>query len=185
MVNTPNSSSETDADKLSFGTIRNAVQNSAERLARGEGKKKPKKRHYNEIFDRLGELKKTPKLLKMQIMISAKDKELKDELGRYLDDIFQIVWTKTIPNYTYRIRHATEQMEKEKELDPNGSKERFLNSLNEIIKEMGEYIRKDPLITHSFITEKEKGLLEKAISFHIALISELVESADGLIQEQK
>lgn len=158
-----------------ISTIRKAVKGSAERLAENSNAKKVKPEHYKEVLGLFRRLKDTnPEILEKLIIASAKDKELKDELGSDFDSIFQQVWIEVNSRYSYRIRHAVKQMKEEKELDAEEAKKRFVNSINEITNEMSIEMRKDPLITHSFMSEKEKGLLNKAITVTTTTISELL-----------
>jgi len=184
MVNTLNSSPEPTSNKLSFGTIRKAVQNSAERLADMDGKKRPKKKHYEETFQKFRELKKTnPQLLEKKIIATAKDKDLKDEMGPDLYSSFQMIRVKVSTMFSRRIREAVQQMNNEQDYYPVESRKKLLDSLNEIIGEMSVEIKKEPLIRNSFSTEREKKLLDKAISQTTSSILAIL--PDMLTQEQR
>jgi len=159
-----------------ISTIRRAIKGTAERLAESEGKRKPKSKHYEEVFENYRKIQKTnPEMLEKLIIASAKDKELKDELGPDLDAAFQIVWVKVYTRFAYRIRHTIQDIIKDENPLSEESKQKLANSINEIINDMSLEIKKDPLVAHSFLTEKEKVLLNKAIAYTRTSIMKLID----------
>lgn len=158
-----------------ISTIKKAVRGSAEHLAMNRNAKKVKPEHYKEVFNFFRELKESnPEKLEKLIILLAEDKELKDELGPDLDSIFQIVWIEVNSRYAYKISTVIKQLKEEKEPDSEESNQKFVNSINEILNEMAIEIKKDPLVTHSFISKNEKNLLDKAITRTKKSIFELI-----------
>ena len=158
-----------------ISTIRKAVKGSAERLADSEGERKPKSEHYDKIFEKFRNLKKTnPEILEELIIASAKDKELKDELGMDLDSTFQMIWVKVNTRYAYRIRHLVQDTIKDEDPITEESKQKLASSINGIIDEISIEVRRDPLVVNSFTTEKERNLLNKVIAHTKASIQKLM-----------
>jgi hypothetical protein len=149
-----------------ISTTRKAIEMSAERIADPtlDGIK-PKDKHYDEVFNKFRELKDSnPELLEKLIITLAKDKDLKNEMGSDLYSWFQVIWIEVNSRHAYKIRNTIKKMQLENIADPEKSKQNFITSINEIVAEMSKEIKIDPVIIHSFTTEKEKEILDKAIT---------------------
>lgn len=146
--------------------IKKAVEMSAERLADPHlDGKKPRSKHYDEVFSKFRELKNShPEILEKLIITLSKDKELKNEMGLDLYSWFQVVWTEVNSKYAIRIQNVIKEMILDKGLNSDDSKQKFISSIYQIVNEMSKEIKIDPIIVHSFTSENEKALLDRAIT---------------------
>ena len=147
-----------------ISTIRKAVEGSAEEMAKTEFLQKPESRHYKAIFENYRIVKDySPEMFEKMVFLSAKGKELKDNLGPELSKIFKNVSDEINETYQNKIIAATEQLENSSNLNQEELKKEIFNLTNRAIKEIVESIEVNPLIVSAFLGKEE--LLKKALYY--------------------
>lgn len=141
-------------------TIRKAIHGKAENLASVEFLEKPEERHFQEAFAIYRFLKyMEPERLEELIKISAKRKELKDQIGIKSYKTFNTVWDQLLQGYENKIDKAVKQSNETKGLSKKELIEEVKNLYNRFLKERGEQFKEDPRIKTIF-QEKEELLNE-------------------------
>ncbi len=144
-------------------TIRKAIKGTAENAAEKESLEKPTSRHFEQTLSLYKQIRdESPEMLEKLITVTAKAKELKDELGPSLDRTFRKVWSELNEKYKNEIITKVEKLEDEN-LISQEYKRKLVTITGKIFNKISEEFRNDPRIIVAF-TEKEE-LLEKAITF--------------------
>ena len=163
-----------------IGTIKKAIEQTAEDKAEKELLEKPEARHYQEVFDFYRMVKGSDtELFETLIKLSAKRKELKILLGpekyRQFDQRWTALLNDPVNGYSKRIEVALAQVGRSKsltrkELDSEkvGLTERFLNQFTTSAMNDAQLIR---------IFNGEQQLLQQVVDFECSSLLELTKAS--------
>lgn len=161
-------------EKQSVSKIRKAIQGSAEKLAADEFLKKPEQRHYSYILSFYKIVRAlSPELLEKYITITAKDQEMKLEVGAELYEIFTQSWRDATKNIVNELENAERQIKATKKLSPEELEQELKKLEERYIKEKSIQVRNDLRIISAFVGKKD--LLEKSLNLSISTSLELLE----------
>lgn len=161
-----------------ISTIRRAIQESAEENASKEFLNEPEQRHYKQAIDFYKLLRKSsPEFLEIVIPLTAKRKELKDEMGLELYKVFEDAWENLLrgpTGYESKMKEGMAQITETKKLSSDEYNQEKINLTQRILNEESASLRHDSIISSAFSGNEE--ILNKAIEFEISYLCDLLES---------
>lgn len=164
--------------KERISIVKKAVQKSAEELAKKEFLDKPEQRHLDKSINLYKDLRESsPEFFKDAILLMARRKELKNEMGAELYNIFDDVWAEILNGsngYENRMREALKQVRNTRKLSLEEYKQEKLNLTERFLQEKGNQIKNDYRIVSAFIGKGE--ILDNAIEFEKSYLRDLLES---------
>ena len=148
-----------------ISTIRNAIRNSAEEIASKENINIPELRHLKAVLDNYKLIRDyNPDIFKKLVILSIKNKEIKDSLGKKLSLIFQNIFDEISLSYYSKLFSA---------FNNNDSLNNdFKQESSVFVNEMMTNIKNDPRIIKAFLGKEE--LLNNAIKNSTSSILEML-----------
>lgn len=157
-------------EKPNSNTIRKAIIGTAEEKALQELLDAPEQRHIDEVLDfyRLAH-SVDPKFLSQLIVVTAKIKDIKDELGHELYALYSQVWEELVISMKTDIADAMAGVNH----PAKNSKKQRASVIKNYFDEKAEELKKNPRILSDF--SGKEALLDKMISYTVCAYS-IIES---------
>lgn len=158
-----------------ISTIRKALKGRAEQKAAENSLDKPEQKHYDESLNFYKRMRdKRPEEIETLILNSAEGKELKDEMGEELYQVFDQIWKEKTKGFLYNLIQKTGEF-LENYFDNNNNKDlprsEFVKKMDEfaetLLNEKAKEIRDDPKIISAFSGKED--VLNKVIDYLISM----------------
>lgn len=155
-------------DKPSFRTTRKAIQIAAEEMASQEFLDAPQQEHLDSVISNYKLIySMNPKILYKIVNLTAKSKEIKDEVGPDLHKIFTQVWEKELTaNMKNELDDVMATIHQTKTLTEKGDKDEIVILVKRYIEKKIQELKKDPRILSAFAGKEE--LLDKLLNFVVS-----------------
>ena|ERR1035437_2150892 len=158
-----------------ISTIRKAVKGTAEQNAAAELIEFPEQKHYEEAFLYYKYLKLfEPEMYEKMISIGAKDKELKDEMGAELLNVFTQVLEEITSKNENKMAASVEQLKEANKNSPEILNQKILKLNKILILENDGELRKNSRLISAFSARED--LLNRAIDFTSSSMLDLLET---------